>query len=171
MTVAALEAEMLEWATGRRSHLNEFMSVEGDPADRAQTLILVAQADAAEVTRLSAAIQALRSRTMPDLTTPAAEQAHQLAAAQDPDAMKWAEVFCTMVRAKPEIATDVGTMVGWFANAIGTGRANADAETVDRLRRVRGVADRVRERLYSDRPNVLGQDLQDALDGKDFHAT
>ena len=39
------------------------------------------------------------------------------------DAMAWAEVFCRMVTEKPEIATDPGTMVGWFANAMGAQEA------------------------------------------------
>lgn len=41
----------VKWATGEFSHLNEFMSAETDPANRAQTLVAVAQADAAEVTK------------------------------------------------------------------------------------------------------------------------
>jgi len=37
------------------------------------------------------------------------------------DAKVWTEEFVKMVKAKPEIATDEGTMLGWFANAIMTG--------------------------------------------------
>ncbi len=53
------EAEMWAWAKGERSHINEFLSVEGD-ANRAQTLAAVAQADAAEVSRWSNAVIGLR---------------------------------------------------------------------------------------------------------------
>lgn len=34
------------------------------------------------------------------------------------DATVWAEAFVQHVNAHPEIPTDVGTMTGWFANAI-----------------------------------------------------
>lgn len=34
------------------------------------------------------------------------------------DAQAWARVFIRCFRAKPEIATDEGEMIGWFANAI-----------------------------------------------------
>ncbi len=37
------------------------------------------------------------------------------------DAKVWAEEFVKMVKDKPEIATDEGTMIGWFANAIMAG--------------------------------------------------
>jgi len=37
------------------------------------------------------------------------------------DAKKWAEEFVKRVKKKPSIATDEGTMIGWFANAIMTG--------------------------------------------------
>lgn len=33
----------------------------------------------------------------------------------------WAEEFVRMVKEKPELATDEGTMIGWFANAIMAG--------------------------------------------------
>lgn len=59
--VDGLAEELLEWAEGRRSHLNEFMSLEASPEDRQQTLVHVAQADAAEVQRLAAALSVLRS--------------------------------------------------------------------------------------------------------------
>lgn len=54
----------LEWAEGRRSHLNEFMSAEpahelGGPLNRPQTLALVAQADAAEAMKWAAVAQAI----------------------------------------------------------------------------------------------------------------
>jgi len=34
------------------------------------------------------------------------------------DAKIWAEEFVKIVKQKPEIPTDEGTMIGWFANAI-----------------------------------------------------
>ena len=37
------------------------------------------------------------------------------------DAKVWAEEFVKMVKAKPTIATDEGTMICWFANAIMAG--------------------------------------------------
>jgi hypothetical protein len=55
-TIERLAAEMSEWATGRRSHINEFMSLE--EGSRQETLVNVALADAAEVDRLRAAIEA-----------------------------------------------------------------------------------------------------------------
>jgi hypothetical protein len=39
----------------------------------------------------------------------------------DHDARHWAERFVDHVRQKPEIATDEGAMLAWFAGAIGTG--------------------------------------------------
>jgi len=38
--------------------------------------------------------------------------------AQSFDAAVWAKAFVAHVKANPEIATDEGTMIGWFANAI-----------------------------------------------------
>ena len=37
------------------------------------------------------------------------------------DAKVWAEEFVKLAKKKPEIATDEGTMLGWFANAIMAG--------------------------------------------------
>lgn len=37
------------------------------------------------------------------------------------DAKDWADEFVKIVGEKPEIATDKGTMAGWFANAIMVG--------------------------------------------------
>lgn len=37
---------------------------------------------------------------------------------QSMDARDWAKAFVGVMREKPEIATDEGTMIGWFANAI-----------------------------------------------------
>jgi len=56
--IRELEKEMLEWVEGRRSHVNDFMRVEWDQSKRTDTLVAVAQADAAEVQKLSAAIVA-----------------------------------------------------------------------------------------------------------------
>lgn len=39
----------------------------------------------------------------------------------NPDAKIWAEEFVKMVKNKPSIATDEGSMIGWFANAIMAG--------------------------------------------------
>lgn len=39
-------------------------------------------------------------------------------ASDDPDALHWAEAFVGHVRHHSGIATDVGTMTGWFANAM-----------------------------------------------------
>lgn len=51
--------ELIEWGTGIRSHTNEFMRLEGDPADRLVTLTRIAEADAAETVRLAALVQGL----------------------------------------------------------------------------------------------------------------
>ncbi|URQ04629.1 hypothetical protein SEA_EMMA1919_11 [Streptomyces phage Emma1919] len=37
------------------------------------------------------------------------------------DAQVWAEEFISRIKDNPEIATDEGTMLGWFANAIMAG--------------------------------------------------
>ncbi|QZE11379.1 hypothetical protein SEA_JADA_9 [Streptomyces phage Jada] len=37
------------------------------------------------------------------------------------DARVWAEEFVSRIKDNPEIATDEGTMLGWFANAIMAG--------------------------------------------------
>ena len=47
---------------------------------------------------------------------------------QDADVTKWAEAFVMMVRHRPEIATDEGTMIGWFANAMMADRASQAAK-------------------------------------------
>lgn len=41
------------------------------------------------------------------------------------DAREWATAFVRLVKEKPEIATDEGTMTGWFANAIMCGYDHA----------------------------------------------
>lgn len=46
--------EMLAWAGGHLSHQNEMMDVESDVDRRQQTLVAVAQADAAEAQRWAA---------------------------------------------------------------------------------------------------------------------
>lgn len=60
-----LEAELADWAVGRRSHTNEFMAVEAGSEHRVATLRDIAVADAAEVVRLSAAVAALHSNAAP----------------------------------------------------------------------------------------------------------
>lgn len=47
------------WACGERSHHNLFLELEAGPEQRVQTLVAVAQADAAEVVKYSALAQAL----------------------------------------------------------------------------------------------------------------
>lgn len=34
------------------------------------------------------------------------------------DAQVWAKAFVELVKEKPEIASDEGTIIGWFANAL-----------------------------------------------------
>ena len=60
--IKALEVEMLAWVEGRRSWTN---SIRGTSAtqDNAWETMLIAQADAAEVMKLSAAIVALRANS------------------------------------------------------------------------------------------------------------
>jgi len=40
---------------------------------------------------------------------------------QSTDAQIWAKEFISRIKDNPEIATDEGTMIGWFANAIMAG--------------------------------------------------
>jgi hypothetical protein len=44
---------------------------------------------------------------------------------QSLDARDWAKAFCERVRKNPHIATDEGTMIGWFANALMRGHDEA----------------------------------------------
>ncbi len=44
------------------------------------------------------------------------------------DAKIWAEEFVKIVKKKPSIAIDEGTMIGWFANAIMAGYDYAKKE-------------------------------------------
>lgn len=46
----------------------------------------------------------------------------QLLAYLGTDVRRWAEVFVQRVRDMPGLALDEGAMIGWFANAIETGR-------------------------------------------------
>jgi hypothetical protein len=41
--------------------------------------------------------------------------------ASNTDAQVWAEEFISRIKDNPEIATDEGTMIAWFANAIMAG--------------------------------------------------
>lgn len=59
LTAGAALENAIEWATGRRSHLNVMMEVEGLVEHRPQTLAACAQADAAEVVKWAALAQAL----------------------------------------------------------------------------------------------------------------
>ena len=47
----------------------------------------------------------------------------------NPDAKIWAEEFVKAVNLMPTIATDEGTMIGWFANAIMAGYDYAKKQT------------------------------------------
>lgn len=49
------------------------------------------------------------------------------------DAKVWAEEFVKVVKTKPLIPTDEGTMIGWFANAIMAGYDNGCRNTEDKL--------------------------------------
>lgn len=60
----------LDWAEGRRSYTNEFMKVEVGPDQRQQTLLLVAQADAAEAAKwaqVAVALSQLETRVVTPL--------------------------------------------------------------------------------------------------------
>jgi hypothetical protein len=54
-----------------------------------------------------------------------ADVVEQLALAGEFDARKWAATFVATVRQTPEVATDVDTMVAWFASAIMAGYDHA----------------------------------------------
>ena len=55
------------------------------------------------------------------------------------DAQVWATKWLEITKDKPEIATDEGAMIGWFANAIMAGydsamlRSNSDCTDTSRL--------------------------------------
>ena len=54
------------------------------------------------------------------------------------DAAVWAKAFVEHVNRNPSIATDEGTMIGWFANALMRGydehaRRSTDEAQIDRL--------------------------------------
>lgn len=51
--------EARAWASGEKTHHNLFLQLEADPEHRVQTLLAIAQADAAEVVKYSALAQAL----------------------------------------------------------------------------------------------------------------
>jgi len=44
------------------------------------------------------------------------------------DGQIWAKEFIRHVKARPEIATDEGTLIGWFANALMVGYDRAKQE-------------------------------------------
>jgi hypothetical protein len=57
------------------------------------------------------------------------------------DAQVWARKFIETQRVAPDIATDEGTMIGWFANAIMSGydagqKAERERDFMDKLREV-----------------------------------
>jgi hypothetical protein len=54
------------------------------------------------------------------------------------DAMDWAKEFVRTVKKHPHIATDEGTMLGWFANAImrGFDEANSRIERIEEIKTV-----------------------------------
>jgi hypothetical protein len=43
------------------------------------------------------------------------------------DAREWARQFVDLVKEKPSIATDEGTMIGWFACALGSEQVARDS--------------------------------------------
>ena len=63
-------------------------------------------------------------------------QSQDAAFTQSFDAVDWARAFVAHVTANPAIATDEGTMIGWFANALMRGwdeRARRDEPTFQAL--------------------------------------
>ncbi len=60
--IKALEDEMMEWVEGRKSWTNLIRGMSPSQ-DNAFETVLIAQADAAEVQKLSAAIIALRANS------------------------------------------------------------------------------------------------------------
>lgn len=67
-TIDQLNTDMLAWTTGNISHTNEFLSINPDSERRTEVLAHIAQADAAEVVRLSAALQAYTAMLIVHLT-------------------------------------------------------------------------------------------------------
>lgn len=60
--------------------------------------------------------------------TDSPDTAGQILARMGTDAAKWTDEFMRIAAANPAIATDWGTMVGWFASAIETGRSAGQGE-------------------------------------------
>jgi hypothetical protein len=54
------EQELYEWATGARSYVNEQLSAESSVENRGQTLVQIAQRDAAEIELAINRVRALR---------------------------------------------------------------------------------------------------------------
>lgn len=61
---------------------------------------------------------------------------------EETDPMVWAETFVDLVHSDPSIARDVGTMVGWFANAFQRGEWNSEAYKL--------AVEETRERIFAD---------------------
>ena len=61
----------------------------------------------------------------------------------DMDAAKWAASFVAHVQWKPSIATDEGTMIGWFANAIMAGYDTAAARKEEENARLRTALENI----------------------------
>jgi hypothetical protein len=73
------------------------------------------------------------------------------------DARKWATEFAKMVYVKPEIARDVGTMMGWFANAIMAGHDEGM-----KFERHRPLNDKIRELVFQAAGAAAGVCLPDS---------
>lgn len=59
------------------------------------------------------------------------------------DAEVWATKWLEVIKAHPEIPTDKGTMIGWFANAIAAGQDEGY-----RREQKRNIVEKLREMMY-----------------------
>lgn len=75
------------------------------------------------------------------------------------DAQTWAKAFVRLIEHTPRLATDEGTMLGWFANAIMAGHDEGV-----RQERQRGFDERVREIAYQAAGAGAGAVMEKARD-------
>lgn len=75
------------------------------------------------------------------------------------DARIWAKTWLEVISEKPEIPTDEGTMIGWFANALMSGYDQGR-----KYERQRDVVEKLRELIYQAAGAATGELLIDHPD-------
>lgn len=81
------------------------------------------------------------------------------------DAQVWAREFQSVVKDNLDLATDEGFLIGWFANAIETGRTSQAARLSERIGEHVPVEIRM-EDLSLENQEMLRRALREANDGK-----